>query len=107
MESEIKPKSNVQTKQEIHIPKMYKVLMHNDDITPMDFVVSLLSIIFGHNEHNAYTLMMKIHTEGLAVCGIYTYEVAQTRTLQAKALAKNHAWPLNITIEVENDHKYS
>ncbi len=98
---ETKTKSKLKTKQELQMPKMYKVLMHNDDVTPMDFVVSLLSVIFRHSNNKAYALMIKIHTEGVAVCGVYPYEIAQTRTLQAKAFAKSQSWPLNITMEVD------
>lgn len=99
-----KSSSKLKTRQELQVPKMYKVLMHNDDVTPMDFVVSLLTIIFRHSENKAHALMMKVHTEGVALCGVYTFEIAETRTLQAKALAESHSWPLKLSIETENDH---
>jgi ATP-dependent Clp protease adaptor protein ClpS len=101
METDIKSKTKVKTKVSVVEPKLYKVLMHNDDVTPMDFVVSLLSLIFKHPHNKAYALMMKIHHDGMAVCGLYTKEIAQTRMLQAKALAQSHAFPLNITMEAD------
>jgi ATP-dependent Clp protease adaptor protein ClpS len=95
----VKSKSSTQVQTTLKAPKLYKVLMHNDDVTPMDFVVSLLMVIFKHPENKAYALMLKIHTDGLAICGLYTQEIAQTRMLQAQALTQTNGWPLKVTIE--------
>ena len=101
METQTQEKTKTSLK--IKTPKLYKVLMHNDDVTPMDFVVSVLELIFKHTPESAYDLMMTVHTEGVAVCGVYTKEIAETRCLQAKAICDNHAWPLKLTLEPTDD----
>lgn len=101
MGTSVQAKSSKKEKISLKKPSMYKVLIHNDDVTPMDFVVSLLMVIFRHTENRAYALMMKVHTDGVGMCGIYTLEIAQTRMLQAQALAQSNNWPLQITMEEE------
>lgn len=80
-------------------PSMYKVLMHNDDYTTMEFVVSVLISIFSKSLREAEGIMMKIHKEGLAVCGIYTYEIAETKVTEVHNLARNNGYPLKSTFE--------
>lgn len=80
-------------------PPMYKVLMHNDDYTTMDFVVSVLISIFNKSASEAEQIMLKIHREGLAVCGIYTYEIAETKVTEVHNLAKHNGFPLKSTFE--------
>lgn len=80
-------------------PKKYKVLMHNDDFTAMEFVVEILMTVFNKDEITAVVLMQQIHHEGLAICGIYTKEIAETKIVQTKELAKANKFPLKCTME--------
>lgn len=78
---------------------MYRVLLHNDDYTSMDFVVEILMKIFHKNYQEAEMIMVRIHEKGSAICGVYTHEVAQTKAQQVKQLAKQNEFPLLATIE--------
>lgn len=80
-------------------PIKYKVLLHNDDYTTIDFVVDILMGVFHKNGTQAEMIMMDVHTKGNAVCGIYTYEIAQTKVYQVKELAKSNGFPLLATME--------
>ncbi len=82
-------------------PKRYKVLMHNDDYTSMEFVVEVLTTIFRKSEAEAVQLMRKIHTEGKAICGVYTLEIAETKVAQTIELARDNGFPLRCTMEEE------
>ncbi len=80
-------------------PTKYKVLLHNDDYTTMDFVIDILMAIFHKNIFEAEEIMLKIHKQGKAVCGIYTYDIAQTKVYQVKQMAKSNGFPLLATFE--------
>ena len=80
-------------------PPLYRVILLNDDYTPMDFVVEILQKIFSMDQPNATRIMLLIHTEGKAVCGIYTYEIAETKVAQVTGLAQQHQHPLLCTME--------
>jgi ATP-dependent Clp protease adaptor protein ClpS len=82
-------------------PSMYKVLMLNDDYTPMEFVVHVLERFFGKNREEATHIMMQVHQRGVGVCGVYTYEVAETKVTQVMDLARQNQHPLQCTIEKE------
>jgi ATP-dependent Clp protease adaptor protein ClpS len=82
-------------------PSKYKVLVMNDDVTPMEFVVAMLMTVFKHNEGTAIDLTMKIHNEGSAVAGVYTYEVAEQKCIDATYLAREHGHPLVVKAEEE------
>ncbi len=82
-------------------PKRYKVLMHNDDYTSMEFVVDVLMNIFRKSEAEAVRLMHTIHNEKYAVCGIYTKEIAETKIEQTTELARENGFPLKCTMEEE------
>lgn len=82
-------------------PKRYKVLMHNDDYTSMEFVVDVLMNIFRKSEAEAVRLMHTIHNENHAVCGIYTKEIAETKIEQTTELARENGFPLKCTMEEE------
>ena len=84
---------------EIAEPQMFKVLLHNDDYTSMDFVVEVLTTIFHKSEKEAVEVMLAIHEKGKAVCGVYSFEIAQTKAQQVKQRAKSHDFPLLATIE--------
>ncbi|MCH9740670.1 MAG: ATP-dependent Clp protease adaptor ClpS [Epsilonproteobacteria bacterium] len=82
-------------------PTKYKVLLHNDDYTTMDFVVEILIRIFHKNIIESEQIMLNVHKHGRAVCGIYTYEIAQTKVYQVKELAQKSGFPLLATLEEE------
>jgi ATP-dependent Clp protease adaptor protein ClpS len=80
-------------------PEQYKVVLHNDDYTTMDFVVEVLVKIFHKSIEESEQLMLKIHKSGKAVCGVYTYDIAQTKVYQVRQLAKQNGYPLLATFE--------
>ncbi len=83
-------------------PPLYKVLIHNDDYTPMEFVVALLMQIFRHDEVTATQVMLHVHRSGIGVAGVYPYEVAETKVAQTLNAAKNHEYPLQCSCEPES-----
>ncbi len=80
-------------------PAMFKVLVLNDDYTPMDFVVEVLESFFSMNREQATRVMLTVHTEGKAVCGIYSRDVAETKAAQVVDYARRHQHPLMAKIE--------
>lgn len=83
------------------LPKKYKVIFINDDVTPAEFVIVLLIKIFKHNETAARDLTLKVHTEGSAVVGLYFYEIAEQKTIESVHFARSNGFPLEIKIEPE------
>jgi ATP-dependent Clp protease adaptor protein ClpS len=88
-----------QTKPKTKKPAMYKVIMLNDDYTPMEFVILVLERFFSKNEEEATRIMLHVHQKGVGVCGVFTYEVAETKVQQVMDLAKQHQHPLQCTLE--------
>ena len=84
---------------ELHEPQMFKVLLHNDDYTSMDFVVEVLMGIFHKTHAQAEQIMLQIHEKDKAICGVYSFEIAQTKVQQVKQRAKQNEFPLLATIE--------
>ncbi len=82
-------------------PSMYKVLMLNDDYTPMEFVVHVLERFFHKSREEATQIMLHVHQRGVGICGVYTYEVAETKVTQVMDLARQNQHPLQCTIEKE------
>jgi ATP-dependent Clp protease adaptor protein ClpS len=82
-------------------PSMYKVLMLNDDYTPMEFVVDVLQHIFQKNREEATQIMLHVHQKGVGICGVYTYEVAETKVTQTVDYARKNQHPLQCTLEKE------
>ena len=91
----------VKTRTRTKKPAMYKVLMLNDDYTPMEFVVHVLERFFQKNRDEATRIMLHVHRRGVGVCGVYTYEVAETKVTQVMDLARQNQHPLQCTIEKE------
>jgi ATP-dependent Clp protease adaptor protein ClpS len=91
----------VKTRTKTKKPSMYKVLMLNDDYTPMEFVVHVLERFFGKNQDEATQIMLHVHRRGVGVCGVYTYEVAETKVTQVIDFARKHEHPLQCTLEKE------
>lgn len=90
-------KSRAKTKK----PDLYKVLMLNDDYTPMEFVVYVLERFFNMNRQRATQVMLHVHRRGVGVCGVFTYEVAETKVNQVMDCARKHEHPLQCTLERE------
>lgn len=82
-------------------PSMYKVLLLNDDYTPMEFVVHILEKFFGKNKQEATDIMLHVHRRGVGICGIFTYEVAETKVAQVMDHARSQEQPLQCTMEKE------
>jgi len=85
----------------IGLPPNYKVIVLNDDATPMDWVISILVQVFKHSEETAKKVTLTIHTEGSAVAGIYTFEVAEQKSIEAVNLSREHGFPLSFRLEQE------
>lgn len=86
-------------KQKLAPPPMYKVLLNNDDYTPMDFVIEVLIRFFNVDSEKANQIMLTVHYQGRAVCGVYTAEIAETKVLQVTQYAKKHQHPLMCSLE--------
>ena len=91
----------IKARQKTRKPAMYKVLMLNDDYTPMEFVVHVLERFFQKNRDEATQIMLHVHRRGVGVCGVFTYEVAETKVTQVMDLARQNQHPLQCTIEKE------
>jgi len=91
----------VESKPKTKKPSMYKVLMLNDDYTPMEFVVHVLEQFFGKNREEATRIMLHVHRRGVGICGVFTYEVAETKVTQVVDYARRHQHPLQCTLEKE------
>ena len=82
-------------------PAKYKVIMLNDNQTPMEFVIEILKSIFKHSDKTAQYIMLSIHNTGSAVVGIYTYEIAEQRAVEATTLSRDNGFPLQLKVEKE------
>ena len=82
-------------------PKLYKVVLHNDDYTTMEFVVFILRNVFHKSESEAYVIMMKVHEAGIGIAGVFTFEVANMKAEKAMNLARAQEYPLLCTVEEE------
>ena len=91
----------VKPKEKVKRPSMYKVLLLNDDYTPMDFVVHVLEKFFSKNKQEATDIMMQVHRRGVGVCGIFSYEIAETKVSQVMDFARANEQPLQCTMEKE------
>lgn len=92
--------SNIRVKisTDINEPGQYNVVFHNDDFTPMDFVTMILELIFFKSETEAVRLMLKVHHEGKAIVGTYSYDIAVTKATEANNAARNNGFPLRVTV---------
>ena len=82
-------------------PSRFKVLLHNDDYTTMEFVINILQIVFAKTLAEAQEIMLKIHHQGSGACGIYTHEIAETKAKKVRMMAKSNEFPLKCSIEPE------
>jgi ATP-dependent Clp protease adaptor protein ClpS len=94
------PRTKAKTK--LARPRVFKVLLHNDDYTPMEFVVLILKQVFNKSDADAMSIMLHAHTHGYAVAGVYTFEIAETKVAETMALADKANFPLLCTMEPED-----
>ncbi|HEX4881408.1 MAG TPA: ATP-dependent Clp protease adapter ClpS [Porticoccaceae bacterium] len=92
-----------ETKPKLKRPSMFQVVLINDDYTPMEFVVAVLEQIFAMDHELAVRVMLKVHTEGKGICGVFTREIAETRAEQVNRAAREHEHPLLCLIEPTDD----
>jgi len=89
------------TRKKVQKPPLYKVLLHNDDYTTMEFVVEILKTIFHHDEQQAMQIMLHVHHNGVGLAGTYPREIAETKAEKATSMARAAEFPLLITVEAE------
>jgi ATP-dependent Clp protease adaptor protein ClpS len=90
-----------ETRDEIDEPSMYKVILHNDDYTTMEFVVEILMLVFKKSPEDAVKIMLNVHHKGIGICGVYPLEVSETKVKTVDALSREHGFPLKCTMERE------
>lgn len=88
-------------KQKISEPRNWKVVLLNDDLTPMDFVISLLTETFKHTQERAKEITLEIHNEGSGIAGVYSFEIAEAKAVEATNLARSNGFPLQVKMEEE------
>ena len=100
---EFEDDSAVMTESETRLekPPLYKVILHNDDFTTMEFVVFILSQVFLRSNDEAFAIMLKVHHEGIGIAGVYSFEIANMKAEKAMNLARAHEYPLLCTVEEE------
>lgn len=91
-----------EAKPKLKRPPMYKVILLNDDYTPMEFVVHILEAFFGMDRERATHIMLNVHTQGKGICGIYTRDIAETKVAQVNDYSRQHDHPLMCTMEADN-----
>lgn len=97
--NEERPGLGVDVEEEVREPRQYKVLLHNDDYTTMEFVVHVLVNVFRKNESEATQIMLNVHNNGVGICGVYTSEVAELKVSLVHRLAKENGYPLRCSME--------
>jgi ATP-dependent Clp protease adaptor protein ClpS len=94
-----------QQEQKLERPRLWKVLLHNDDYTTQDFVVWILESIFHKSRGEAFAIMISVHRSGTGVAGVYTHDVAETKLKAARQAAEEHEFPLLVTMEPEESRE--
>ena len=96
---ETKEDADVKSRQDVSEPSMFKVLLHNDDYTTMEFVVQVLMLVFHKPIETATQIMLNVHQRGVGMCGLYTFEVAETKVETVIRMARENGHPLKCTME--------
>ncbi|GMU60661.1 MAG: ATP-dependent Clp protease adaptor ClpS [Myxococcales bacterium] len=102
-EGDVGVATETKKKEQLKKPPLYKVLFHNDNYTTMEFVVWVLRTVFHKSEADSVAIMLNVHRNGMGVAGVYTREVAETKLTKTLALAKEHEFPLKLSIEPDDD----
>jgi ATP-dependent Clp protease adaptor protein ClpS len=98
---EIEEGADSEVKDDVREPPMYKVMLHNDDYTTMEFVVEVLMFIFNKSTEEAMGIMLNVHRKGIGICGVYTFEVSETKVNSVHSIARQNGFPLKCTMEKE------
>jgi ATP-dependent Clp protease adaptor protein ClpS len=93
------PEGDVRDEKEIREPKLYRVILHNDDYTTMDFVIEILICVFHKPAAEATRIMLDVHKKGKGICGVYHYDIAATKVAQVHQLARQREFPLKCSLE--------
>jgi ATP-dependent Clp protease adaptor protein ClpS len=99
--AETKVKDEIDLDEELIMPSRYKVVLVNDNTTPVDFVIALLMHVFKHTEGRAREITLEVHNNGAGVAGIFPYEIAEQKGVESTLLARQNGWPLVIRVEEE------
>ena len=94
--------TQTQKKEKLKRPTLYRVLLHNDDYTTMEFVVAVLREVFRRTEVDAVSIMLNVHKTGVGVAGVYTYDIAETKIRTTEMLARENEFPLKLSMEPED-----
>ena len=100
-QQETESDGEVLTLEEVEPPRLYRVLLHNDDYTTMEFVIHILMKHFGKNRESAKQIMLEVHERGIGLCGLYTFEVAESKVDKVLKESKREGFPLACTYEAE------
>jgi ATP-dependent Clp protease adaptor protein ClpS len=98
---EIEEGADSEVRDDVREPPMYKVLLHNDDYTTMEFVVEILMLVFNKTPEEAVRIMLNVHQKGVGICGVYTFEVSETKVNTVHSLARENGFPLKCSMEKE------
>ena len=98
-QQETESEGDILTMEEVEPPRLYKVLLHNDDYTTMEFVIHILMKHFGKNRESAKEIMLQVHEKGIGLCGLYTFEVAESKVTKVLRESKKEGFPLMCTYE--------
>lgn len=91
----------IETAKKLKLPDKYKVVIHNDDHTPVDFVIELLMTTYNHSDQSAVAVTLEVHNKGKGCAGIYTYEIAEQKIIDSTEMARANGYPLTLKLEVE------
>ena len=100
-ETEAGTGTSVETRETVEVPRMYRVLLHNDHYTTMDFVVYVLQDVFRKSLDEAVRIMLNVHRSGIGICGFYPFDVAETKVVTVHSLAREEGFPLKCSMEPE------
>lgn len=95
--------TRTRSEKKLQKPRMYRVLLHNDDYTTREFVVEVLKGVFHRSESEAIRIMLHVHNNGMGVAGVYTREIAETKVRTVESLARRYEFPLKLSMEPEDD----
>lgn len=97
--NDIAAEEQTRTRKRVKEPPMYQVLLHNDDYTTMDFVIEILMVVFNRSMEDATRIMLNVHRNGIGICGVYPYEIAETKVEIVDVLARSNDFPLKCSME--------
>jgi len=97
--TDIETDERTRTHQRVQEPSLYRVLLHNDDYTTMEFVIEILVVVFNRSMEDATRIMLNVHKNGIGICGTYPYEIAETKVEIVKVLARESDFPLKCSME--------